>query len=119
MACAAVVVALTVAVGIQAVRIHQTYGEWGLVEPDTPARIDALGRHYDRGDVATDEEIPNALDFVGRTSSGSEIFAPRVRPGVQPVVIFVRDDVEQLWKYALVGGPLAVIRFARSSARSH
>jgi hypothetical protein len=44
------------------------------------------------------------ISFIGETKSGSQIYAPG-RPDGQPVVIFVRDDEEQLWKYALVGGP--------------
>jgi hypothetical protein len=104
LAVALVIVVVALGVTVQAVRMHRSYGEWGLSVPETPARIDALNRQYDKGDPTSANVVPNDFVASGKTAGGATVLVPQdARP--QPIVIYVRDSDEQAWEYALVGGP--------------
>ena len=98
------VVAVT-AVGIQLVRMHDTYGEWRLTATETPTRITALDRDYDRSNLKPKSAPPSGLERRGETEGGGTILVPEGLKGRTPVVIYVQDDEGRVWSYGLVGGP--------------
>ena len=102
----AFILAVVVLLGllVQGVRVHRLYGEWGLLAPEAPARIDALQRQYDRGDEAAATDVPDSYGPRGETEGGGLILAPTSRRP-QPVVVFVQESDGRLWAYGLVGGP--------------
>lgn len=84
--------------------MHDTYGEWRLTTIETPVRISALGRDYERSDLAPGE-VPSDLEPRGETASGGTILVPKALHGRDPVVIYVQDAHGQAWSYGLMGGP--------------
>jgi hypothetical protein len=88
------------AVAAQALRIHAQDGRWALIPSALPERLHFAGRDYDRGRQV---DSRGGLVREGSTSGGGTIYtiAADTVPGV---VIYVRDG-DQLWQYALVGGP--------------
>lgn len=106
----AVVVAVAVlAAGLlsaQAVHVREKYGQWGLTAPQTPARIPARGRDYDRSTLSVRRSLPDGLEPEGTTDGGGRIFVPAgLRRHEVPLVIYVQDDDGAVWTYGLVGGP--------------
>ncbi|CAN5334344.1 hypothetical protein BH09ACT12_BH09ACT12_36080 [soil metagenome] len=99
-----VLVVVALAVSVQSVRMHRTYGEWALSAPEAPTHIDALSRQYEKGDLASAGAVPAGFVASGTTAGGATVLAPQgERP--QPTVIYVRDSDRRVWTYALVGGP--------------
>ena len=66
----------------------------------TPERLHFAGRDYDRGSRVDDR---GGLVKHGTTSGGGTIYTVAV-DAVPGVILYVRDG-DQLWQYALVGGP--------------
>ena len=93
-------VLILIAVGAQAIRIHEKDGRWSLIPQATPERLHFAGRDYDRGGHVDQR---GGLVKGGTTSGGGTIYTIAVDHGTQ-VVIYVRDG-DQLWQYTLVGGP--------------
>jgi hypothetical protein len=103
---AAVVAAVAVTVlGVRMVQLHDAYGEWRLTATETPARLSALGRDYDRGDLRPGRAVPSGYEAAGEAEDGGTLLVPSDLHGRVPVVIYVRDDEGRVWTYALVGGP--------------
>ncbi len=94
-----------IAVCARLVHVHDTYGEWRLTSTETPNRITALGRDYNRSESEPATSAPAGFVERGETNSGGTILAPKRSKVAIPVVIYVRDDDGQVWSYALVGGP--------------
>lgn len=90
---------------MRVVHMHDTYGEWRLTATQTPLRITALGRDYERSDLAPKSEAPSGLEPRGQTEGGGTLLVPKPLNGRDPVVIYVQDDEGQAWSYGLVGGP--------------
>ena len=93
------------ALAVRVVRIHDTYGEWRLTATETPNRLTALGRDYDRSERAPGTEVPSGLEPAGETEGGGTVLVPIGLHGRDPVLIYVRDDEGRVWTYSLVGGP--------------
>ena len=90
---------------MRVVHMHDAYGEWRLTATQTPLRITAFGREYERSDLAPGTEAPSGLEPRGQTEGGGTLLVPKALNGRDQVVIYVQDDEEQAWSYGLVGGP--------------
>lgn len=103
-ALAVAVAVAAIAVGVRLEHVHDTYGVWQLAATDTPDRITAFGRDFDRSDLKPLRSAP--LDLVERreTVGGGTLLVPSRASGV-PVVVYLRDHEGQVWVYGLVGGP--------------
>ncbi|GGO73891.1 hypothetical protein H7344_04540 [Nocardioides deserti] len=94
-----------IVVGARLVHVHDTYGVWQLTSTETPNRIAASGRDYDRNELQPATSVPTSVDTRGKTGSGTAILAPNRARMAVPVVIYLRDDEGRFWSYSLVGGP--------------
>ena len=90
---------------VQALRVQDKYGEWGLTASAPPLQVSTLGRDYRRGDLSPSDAAPPGLQANGETDDGATILVPTGMGDRVPVVIYVQDDDGDVWTYALVGGP--------------
>ncbi len=102
---AALVLVVTSLLLVQAVRIHEKYGEWGIRASATPLRMSVLGRDYDRGDLRPGNALPDDVKPAGKTEGGGTILVPADLGDRDPVIVYVKDEQGRVWTYGLVGGP--------------
>lgn len=97
-----VVLALT-ACAIQAVRVREAYGDWGLWPGAHSPRIHFHGRNYLRDDGAT--PVPAGAVVLGTApGSGTVLSSPPIA-GYAPTVLYVRYPDRTVTVYVLSGGP--------------
>lgn len=119
-AAAAALLLAAAAVGVQALRIHNEDGQWGLMHPAAPKLLSFEGHKYVRGSAprhitrgAPDEWPSVDIAVRGRTNGGGVIFAPSrpldaPPPGPDPeAVIWVQEDPKGglAWQYELADNP--------------
>lgn len=100
-----VAAAAVIAAGARLVHMHEVYGELRLTATDTPNRIAALGRDYNRGELEPTGSVPPGFVERGQTEGGGTVLVPNGLEGRVPVVIYVQDDDGGVWSYELAGGP--------------
>ncbi len=98
-----VVVLALIAGAIQAVRVHDVYGGWGLWPGANSPRIPFHGRDYVRDDGAS--PVPAGAVVLGSAPGNGTILSSPPDAGYARTVLYVRYPNGTVTVYVLSGGP--------------